>query len=360
MNDRIQGFDIARALAVLGMVIVNFKIAQGVSSSNDGLYLIAASLEGRAAALFVVLAGVGVSFLTRKAVTGGDASLVHIARVSLIKRGLLLLALGLAFVPIWPADILHFYGFYFLIAAWVFPWKQRALLALLAVIVFSFPVLLMLFDYDKGWDWSTLEYHGFWTADGMLRHILFNGFHPVIPWCSFLLFGLWLGRQNLRAGVQRKRIFVTALVLWLATESVFNWFRQVFFNPVDWGMSAADIDSLFSTAIIPPMPQYMLAAGSSAVMVIIACLVISERFAGNRVLQAFYQTGQMALTLYVLHVVLGMGLMDITGTLGGQTIAVSLLWSLGFCTFALVFSVSWLRFFKQGPLEWLIKRLLLL
>jgi uncharacterized membrane protein YeiB len=53
-----------------------------------------------------------------------------------------------------------------------------------------------------------------------------------------------------------------------------------------------------------------------------------------------------------------MGLMEATGTLGGQSIGVSLLWSLGYCIFAVVFSVVWLRYFKQGPLEWLFRRLL--
>ena len=357
MKDRVQGFDIARALAVFGMVIVNFKIAQEATSGSAWMLQFAGIFEGRASALFVILAGVGVSFVTRKALSTGDPSLVHAARLSLIKRGLLLVVLGLAFTPIWPADILHFYGFYFLVAAWVFPCSHRSLLGLVVVIAYAFPVLMFVVDYGKGWDWNTLEYHGFWTLDGMVRHILFNGFHPVIPWCSYLLFGLWLGRQDLSAGVQRTRLFVTAFVLWLATESVFNWFRHVFFNPVDWDMSAEDIGFLFSTEIIPPMPQYLLAAGSMAVMVIIACLFISERFAGNRCLQALYQTGQLALTLYVLHVLLGMGLMEAAGMLGGQSIGVSLLWSLGYCIFAVAFSVLWFRYFKQGPLEWGFRRL---
>ena len=358
MIKRVQGFDVARALAVFGMVIVNFKIAQEASIGSDSLLRFAGVFEGRASALFVVLAGVGVSFLTRRAVSTDEPSLVRHARWSLINRGLLLIVLGLAFTPIWPADILHFYGFYFLVAAWVFTWSHRSLLALVVAIAYAFPLLMFVFDYGKGWNWETLEYHGFWTTDGMVRHILFNGFHPVIPWCSYLLFGLWLGRQDLAEGAQRTRLFVTAFVLWLATESVFNWFRHVFFAPKDWGMSAEEIEFLFSTEIIPPMPQYLLAAGSMAVMVIIACLVLSERYAGNRLLQALYRTGQMALTLYVLHVLLGMGLMEATGTLGGQSIGVSLLWSLGYCIFAVVFSVVWLRYFKQGPLEWLFRRLL--
>ncbi len=28
-------------------------------------------------------------------------------------------------------------------------------------------------------------------------HSLYNGWHPVLPWAAFLLFGMWLGRRLL-------------------------------------------------------------------------------------------------------------------------------------------------------------------
>ncbi|MCP4873438.1 MAG: DUF1624 domain-containing protein [Proteobacteria bacterium] len=65
-SDRIEGFDVARAFAVLGMVVVNFKVVLGVSDGEPSLLHTAASLiDGKAAATFVVLAGVGVSLMTR-------------------------------------------------------------------------------------------------------------------------------------------------------------------------------------------------------------------------------------------------------------------------------------------------------
>lgn len=356
-TSRVKGFDVARALAVFGMVVVNFKIAQEATSGDPMLLNLAASLEGRAAALFVILAGIGISFLSRGAVDTADSQALRGVRVSLFKRGLLLIVLGLAFVPIWPADILHFYGFYFLLAAGVVTWQNQRLLWLVVAVVFAFPLLLLLFDYSHGWNWDTLDYHGFWTFDGMFRHIFFNGFHPVIPWVGFLLFGLWFGRQNLSAGQRRRQLFATAFALWLATETVFNWWRAVFFNPQDWQISAEEANFLFSTQVIPPMPQYLLAAGSMAVMVTIGCLVLAERFGDSWPVDALYKTGQMALTLYVLHVLLGMGLMEATGHLGGQKIGESLLWSLGYCSFAVVFSLVWLSRLRHGPLEWMFKKL---
>ena len=62
MKKRVIGYDLARALAVIGMVVVNFKIAMG-AEQNDPAWLvgIVGLIDGRAAATFVVLAGVGLS-----------------------------------------------------------------------------------------------------------------------------------------------------------------------------------------------------------------------------------------------------------------------------------------------------------
>ncbi len=355
---RIIGLDVARALALFGMVIVNFKIAQGAVSGSDSLKWFASIFEGRASALFVILAGIGVSIISRSALESRHASDISNARKNLIKRGLLLVIVGLAFSLVWPADILHFYGFYFLLAAMVFTWGSRSLLWLCVFVAYAFPVLLLVFDYAEGWDWDTLHYHGFWTPSGMFRHILFNGFHPVIPWSAFLIFGLWLGRQNLGVGAQRQKLFITALLLWICTESVFNWFRPVFFNAGAWGLHAGEIDFLFSTEIIPPMPQYLLAAGSLAAMIIIFCLYVSERLTDTKLIRYLSDTGQMALSLYILHVIFGMGLMEATGTLHDQSIEFSLFCSLAYCAFSLIFSVFWMKHVEQGPMEWIFRRLI--
>jgi len=50
-----------------------------------------------------------------------------------------------------------------------------------------FPLLLLIVDYEAGWDFTTLTYTGFWTIDGFVRNLFYNGFHPVIPWFAFML-----------------------------------------------------------------------------------------------------------------------------------------------------------------------------
>ncbi len=64
-SKRIVGLDIARALAVLGMVIVNYKVVMVSNATQGWLATTTGLLEGRAAATFVVLAGIGLSLMTR-------------------------------------------------------------------------------------------------------------------------------------------------------------------------------------------------------------------------------------------------------------------------------------------------------
>ena len=70
---RVNGLDLARFLAFAGMVIVNFKVVTGAGDSGaaDGaLGILVGALEGRAAATFVALAGVGLGLAALRKSTG--------------------------------------------------------------------------------------------------------------------------------------------------------------------------------------------------------------------------------------------------------------------------------------------------
>lgn len=356
MKQRVMGFDFARALAIFGMVIVNFKTAMDSTTGNEFLMWFSSLFEGRASSLFVILAGIGITFLTNRARQSGDRTIVNKCRLSLIKRALLLITIGLMYTPIWEADILHFYGFYFLIAVTVFMASNRFLLLISVVIALSFPTLMLFFDYDQNWNWSTLTYMNLWSFDGMVRHIFFNGFHPVFPWASFLIFGMWLGRLDLSQTTIRNRLLTWSVMTLIATEVIFYLVRLYIGDGVAFGVSPADIVSLFSTAIIPPFPQYIISAGSSACIVLVVCLYFSDKFRESNINIWLCQTGQLSLTLYVAHVILGMGVLDGINRLNNQTIESSLLSSLVFCACGVAFSIFWLKYFKAGPLELIFRK----
>jgi hypothetical protein len=87
-RERVLGFDIARALAILGMVVVHFSLVMATDRSGPAwLNEVLGFLDGRAAAAFVVLAGVGLTLLSQQAVHGGDSHAIARVRRVLSRRG---------------------------------------------------------------------------------------------------------------------------------------------------------------------------------------------------------------------------------------------------------------------------------
>ena len=140
----------------------------------------------------------------------------------------------------------------------------------------------------------------------MVRHLFFNGFHPVFPWTAFLFVGMWLGRRNVLDPAIRKGIFLFATAIAVLTEAT-SWLLARYFSTHPHDIDAETVTALFGTAPMPPMPLYMLAGGSAAVAVIVLSVAVVERFPKARWYAPLLATGQLALTLYVAHVIIGMG-----------------------------------------------------
>ena len=152
MQNRIIGYDLARALAVFGLVVVNFKIVMGAGENGPPwLVGLVGLLEGRAAATFVVLAGVGIALLSRQARLAKDPQRLCADGRTLLKRALFFFVVGALYTPIWPADILHFYGVYIVVAAFLLAAPSKRLGVLAGGLVAAFVVLILVLDYEKGW-----------------------------------------------------------------------------------------------------------------------------------------------------------------------------------------------------------------
>ncbi len=357
MKTRIIGYDLARALAIIGMVIVNFKIVMGAEQNGPAwLVDLVGLLDGRAAATFVVLAGVGLSLLSQKGRTRGDRNRLAQDRRTLLRRALFLFIVGLIYTPIWPADILHFYGVYIAIAAFLLATPARQLWGYSGSLVLAFVMLFFLLNYDQGWDWKTLEYSGLWTPTGMVRNLFYNGFHPVIPWLAFLLVGIELGRRDMSVPTVRRRVFVWGVGVAVSAEAV-SW---TLIRTLSSGASPADqeaIIAIFGTKPMPPMPLYILAGTGTACAIIAASIALGERYQDAAWLRPFLATGQLALTLYVAHVILGMGILEAMGRLENQTLPFALFASVVFCLAGVIFAHIWRRQFKRGPLEAVMRTL---
>ncbi|MTI86908.1 MAG: DUF418 domain-containing protein [Balneolaceae bacterium] len=356
MKKRIIGIDMARALAIVGMVIVNFKIAFG-DSGNSWLQLFVHLFEGKAAATFVVLAGVGLSLMTKSAIRNQDHKKLKTARIRIIKRAIFLFVIGLSYMPIWPADILHFYGIYMLVALVLINQSSKILWGTIAAFILAFPVLLMFFDYEAGWNFTTFDYAGFWTIDGFSRNLFFNGFHPVFPWTAFMLFGVWYGRQDLYDDTFVKKSFRISLVIFIAIQ-LFSFGSIRLFSAAD-PASLQDLKYILGTSPMPPLPLYMLNGISISVTVISACILFARKFGENIIVIALTETGKLAFTFYVAHVVIGMGVVDelFSKPLGSYSITFSVIFALAFSLACILFAVVWTKYRKMGPLEWLMRKI---
>ena len=351
---RILGYDFARALAVLGMFIVNFKLVMEASDAGPDWFVgIVGLLEGRAAATFVVLAGVGLSLLSAKArLSSSDERRTNIRKL-VFKRAVFLFVFGLLYAPIWPADILHFYGLYIAFAALVLYIPDRQLLWWAVGFTGLFAVMMLVLNYEAGWDWDALEYTNFWTPVGLIRHMFFNGWHPMFPWTAFVLLGMWLGRQDIRNPQLQNRLLTISLVAVVMSEA-----SSIFLTAAFTPMLTGDISSaLFSRNMVPPMPFYIISGSATAMIVIVLSVRFAERFQDAKWLQPFTATGQVALSLYVAHVLIGMGIIEALGWFGGQSLAVSVSYSLLFYAGAMLFAYMWRQQFKRGPVEWIMRRL---
>lgn len=352
---RIIGLDIARAFAVVGMVMVNFKVT--MSAETEGaqwLRTFAALFDGRAAATFVVLAGVGASLGSRRARVEGTAAHQRAAQITLLKRALFLFVLGWAFFPVWPADILHYYGLYLAIGAVVlFAPDQRLLVSAAAAIAVAL-VFIVSFDPFKNWDVDDYSYEGIATVSGFIRNLFFDGFHPVFPWVAFYLFGMWLGRTDLRDPAWRTTLAKRAVLIVVVTEAA-AW--------IVLGAKGSSLDHLddqswrwlFTVEPIPPLPFYLAAGAATAVLVIVGSIWFGERVS-SRVSEPLVSTGQLALTIYLAHVLVGMGTLEAMGRLDNQSLGWAVVTSLVFSIVAIAFSWLWRRRYDRGPLEWVMRR----
>jgi hypothetical protein len=63
MKQRVIGFDVARALAIFGMVVVKFKVAMNTETGSQFLISFVELFEGRTSGLFVILSGNTVDYI---------------------------------------------------------------------------------------------------------------------------------------------------------------------------------------------------------------------------------------------------------------------------------------------------------
>jgi uncharacterized protein len=353
---RIDGFDVARALAILGMVVVHFSLVMASDRSGPAwMNVVLGFLDGRAAATFVVLAGIGITLMSQRAVASHDREAIANIRRVLVRRGICLLVIGFINLAIWPGDILRVYGVSLLLNARLITASGRRLLVGAFGYALGFLALVLVLDFDQQWDWSTLTYHDLWTPAGLVRNLFYDGFRSVFPWTGFMLFGMWLGRLNLREPKTNRRVLIVAAATAVVTEIV-SWLCVSYLLAHPNGIDADTIKALFGTDSMPALPLFLLASGSTAAALIALCVRVVETYPSSA-WWPLIATGQMALTWYFFHIVFGLGTVVALDLAGSWSLPEAAGCGVAFFAVAVVVSCLWKAKFRHGPLEWAMRRI---
>lgn len=356
MKQRIIGFDLARAYAILGMFIVNFNTVFGSYADKSIAAQFLRLFNGNSSSTFVILAGMGISLMTNR----NEYSLTEKLQLKKIisRRSWFLFATGLLLYLWWPADILHYYGGYMHLAILILflPKQYYLWAALLAILIFH--SLLIVIPYQTGWNFNTLEYTGFWTIEGFLRNTLYNGWNAIFPWVAYFFAGMWLGRINWSKFKTRRNIFVTGMALFLFITTV-----QVY---ASYASINKDLLLYITADYIPPFLPFMLSTFGFALMLIASFMFIGDKVATNKYAAIFASTGQMTLTHYISHLTIGMVIFSfITGKnytghvseAAATSPLVILLFAVGYFILSCGASKLWAKKFKHGPVEALMRKI---
>lgn len=352
-SKRIYGLDVARSLAIFIMIFVNFQTVLAKETTEGWLVVFFNLLHGKGSALFVVLAGVGISLMLKSALDSNNLKLLRDKKLILLKRSMFLFVLGMLSLPFWTADILHFYGFFISLGVLVVGYKTHWLWVWIASLIIIYPLILDVVNYDTGWDWKTLEYEGLWEPIGFLRNLFINGFHPVLPWVAFVFAGIWLGRQDLLDRVVQKRILIASMTLFVIIQIVS--YLLMDFALTNSMFTQEDAIAMFGTEPMPPMPFYMVSAISLSFGIIIFSIIITEKYRNSRLLYAFGVSGQLALTHYIGHLIIGiLGLYLLFGE--KMLSLISVFWyALALCFISILFSLAWKKHYDKDPLSMLMR-----
>ena len=279
-------------------------------------------------------------------------------RNTILKRALFLFVAGLLLNFIWPADILHFYGCYMFISAFlVFLNRSNFLwLASLSILIFHF--LIFIIPYETGWNIEKFQYKDFYTLNGFIRNTFYNGWNSIFPWIAYFFLGIFLGRLNwTEIKVQRKMFFI-GLSLYLTVNII-----QLISQHISISL---ELREFINADYLPPFLPFIISTFGFGLMLISGFMYVGNKIGESKLAKALASTGQMTLTHYVSHVTIGMFLFstlvskDLSKDLALQQPTdpiYVLLFSIVYFIFSYYFSKLWTKKFKNGPLETLMRRI---
>lgn len=350
LSARRPGPDVVRAIAMLGVVVMNYHgylILRGGDPGDGRLADLfdpwTGPLATRFAATFVLTAGVGVTLMTRSSV--GDPERTTTMRWRLVRRGLLLYGVGLLFDMIWAGTILPFYGAMFVLAAGLFTLRSGWIAAIGAGSAVS-AAAIRWWRYEReldGHDTSWLTAPGPRSPRGLLFDVFVNGTHPLLPWLAFFCAGIVLARL-FRTDWWRPAAFAIGGTLYVAA-TIAN--------------AAPTSDRALVLSSTDPFERglaYTASALGTALVAFAAVSWVADRWSTTGPVRALQQAGQMSLTIYLAHALVFNALVGREVVEPGG-VGTALLFAISFWVIATAAAIAHEQRFGRGPAERLYRRL---
>ena len=331
---RIVGIDMARGIAMFGMTVVHFV---NFREDDGALATFAELFRGRAMPLFMMLGGIGVTFLTRRSSTPSRDLLI---------RAVMLVALGLFMTEHVPrlAIVLQAYGLFFILSIVWFRLPSKVLIGLVPLVTafgaWSYQVI--------GLPRVQTRFDELLTVEGP-QSLIFDGFYPLFPVGAFFLTGIVLGRINLNSDRVAAVLASVGVVAGVGIRVGADFFASAFNLQTDFGGNAGDgifhFSRLLDSQGHSAMPAWVLSAIGTSMAVLGLSLLIAKR--APMLVSPLVAVGSFSLTYYVYQAwltnVVPPTFETSTGTEWIFTIAVYV----SFIILALIYRM----FFTSGPFE---------
>lgn len=330
---RIVGIDLARAIAIGGMFVAHLA-----NAGPDGWWWLA---DGRPSALFALLAGCGLGFMTAR--TGPDRPGLDHRRILQRAAYLGILGMGLMFLQTPVMVILSSYAVMFALTV---PFLRRGPAELFAwaaaVTVLAPPIVQALRLLVTG----VPEHTALWIP-GLFE--LATGYYPALSWLAYSLTGLAIVRLPLRRWGTQLGILGVGTVLAVIGYGGGRWLEGLLGGrgeTLTYGMSLVSVEPHTDSG-------FEIAGNTGVALIVIALsLLVTRAAAARAVLYPVTAAGSMSLTLYVAHLVYIWALGP--DAVWYPTSQAPLLWLIGV---SLTFAAIWKAVLGRGPLERVLARL---
>lgn len=345
LSSRRPGPDVVRAIAMAGVVVMNYHGYLILRGADRGTGAVDAffdpwtgPLSTRFAATFVLTAGVGVTLMTRSSI--GDPDRMRTMQWRLVRRGLLLYGGGLLFDMIWAGSILSFYGAMFVLAALLVTWRSRWVIVVGAAAAVG-AAAIRWWRYEAtldGHDTSWLTDPGPRSPRGLMLDVFVNGTHPLLPWLAFFCAGIVLGRILVTAW-WRPAVAGTGFLLY-AGATLAN--------------STATTDRALVLLSVDPFDRglaYTASALGTALLAFAAISWLADRFERTAVVDALRRAGQLSLTIYLGHALVFNLLVDWVDVVEPAGVGTALAFAAIYWLAATTAAVAYQRRYGRGPAE---------